>query len=111
VVAACRRLASRGARRGGGAAEGSADGGGGGTRPRPRWGLVMGSGGGWVGAARVLARGVESYRRRHPRRRWRRLIGGEGSGMAWRAAVDLGKGRGGCLRKAAKAMRGRGLVW
>lgn len=45
MVAACRRLASRGARRDGGAAEGSA--GGGGARPRPRWGLVMAAAAGW----------------------------------------------------------------
>lgn len=47
MVAACRRLASRGARRDGGAAEGSADGGGGGARPRPRWGVVMAAAAGW----------------------------------------------------------------
>ena len=82
VAAAWRRLASRGARRGGGAAEGSADGGG--ARPRPRWGLVMAAAAAaaGLGAARVLARGVGRYRRRHPRRCGgigrRRLIGGEG---------------------------------
>lgn len=47
VAAACRRLASRGARRGGGPAEGSADGGG--ARPRPRWGMLFMGGGGGVG--------------------------------------------------------------